>query len=119
MYAPQPKVAQGSCRDQRVRPSVAVMAKTWYLREGVILSGVVLRILQLSNSWATYVMMTQRSKPKAAASPPRVIFNCFCCLRTLPSSSSAMAPVGDADHCRDKARRELLALLEGVSTPVA
>ncbi|KAJ6161095.1 hypothetical protein N7470_004491 [Penicillium chermesinum] len=24
-----------------------------------------------------------------------------------------MAPVGDADHCRDKARRELLALLEG------
>ena len=30
-----------------------------------------------------------------------------------------MAPVGDADHCRDKARRELLALLEGVSIPVA
>ena len=26
-----------------------------------------------------------------------------------------MAPVGDADYCRDKARRDLLALLEGVS----
>jgi hypothetical protein len=30
-----------------------------------------------------------------------------------------MAPLGDADHCRDKARRDLLALLEGVSTTFA
>lgn len=47
----------------------------------------------------------------------------FWCLR-LPaiatfspfSSLGMMAPLGDADHCRDKARRDLLALLEGVST---
>lgn len=30
-----------------------------------------------------------------------------------------MAPLGDADHCRDKARKDLLALLEGVSTVFA
>lgn len=31
------------------------------------------------------------------------------------SHETEMAPLGDADYCREKARRDLLTLLEGVS----
>lgn len=57
--------------------------------------------------------------PNRAASPPREFWLFLGVARCLPTATSAMAPLADADHCRDKARRDLLALLEGVSTTFA
>lgn len=56
------------------------------------------------------VKLSQRGLTASGNNFASVIFGLL-----LPATATtAMAPV-DADYCRDKARRDLLALLEGVS----
>lgn len=77
------------------------------------------RIVKLPNAY----LSTADSSPTSPhwgsfASPLFLGLFHFCLLLLLfflRLSHTQMAPKGDADFCRDQARRDLLALLEGVS----
>lgn len=81
------------------------------------------RITWGANVWgATVQILLIHTKPEAGKVDLKLFLVSssarHCHLSVSFHCWGMMAPLGDADHCRDKARKDLLALLEGVSTNV-